>query len=217
MFIDEYAPEDMPTWPLGATPRFSTRLAQSDDGDEQASSRWAHPLYRFTMPEVARTQAVYEAVRDQWMVARGPRNTWPFRNPLDFASCAMVDPNERNPAISAQDQRIGTGDGATTEFQLFKNYARNASIYRRPIYLPIIGTVLIWGGGSIISPAAYTVSRPGGIVTFDTPPDAGVVLRAGYLFDHEVRFESDDVFEGIVKSWAASGYAALNLIEVRDC
>lgn len=216
-FIDQYAPDDMPSWPVGATPRWSSRLVETDDGTEQASSRWAHPLYRFTMPDVPRAQSTYEAVAAQWMVARGPLHTWPWRNPLDFASCAMADPNEQDPPIAATDQRFGVGDGATVDFQLAKIYARDAYLYQRRITLPVVDSVIIWAGGGIVDPSGYSVSRPGGVVTFDTAPGAGVVLRAGFLFDFEVRFENDHAFEGMVQSWAASGYAAINLVEARTC
>jgi hypothetical protein len=54
-------------------------------------------------------------------------------------------------------------------------------------------------------------------VTFDTPPLAGHPIKAGYLFDVPVRFESDDAFEGILRTYAIGGFADITLIEVRPC
>jgi uncharacterized protein (TIGR02217 family) len=215
-FVDEYAPDDMPTWPCASAPRWSTQVTQVDSGAEQANQRWSHPLYRFTMPEVVRTQEQFAAVRDQWLCMRGPAHTWPWRDPLDYASVELNDPSEFDPpTVAATDQTIGTGDGVTRDFQLTKTYRRGSQTYVRDIDLPVSGTVVCALNG--VATTAFNVSRPGGVVTFETAPTPGQVVTAGYLFDVEVRFENDDVFEGIVQSYAVSGYASLTLVEVRPC
>jgi uncharacterized protein (TIGR02217 family) len=61
------------------------------------------------------------------------------------------------------------------------------------------------------------VDRLTGIITFDAAPDNGDVIRAGYLYDVEVRFESDEAFDGIVRTFGLGGFADINLIEVRPC
>jgi hypothetical protein len=43
------------------------------------------------------------------------------------------------------------------------------------------------------------------------------VITAGFLFDVQVRFESDDAFEGILRTYAIGGFADITLIEVRPC
>lgn len=218
-FIDEYAPPEMPGFPCLSSPRWSTAITQVDSGAEQANQRWAHPLYRYTLPEAVRDHTVFEAVRDHWLAMRGPAYTWPFRDPLDFASAALTAPN-LVPTISSTDQVIGTGDGKATEFQLVKQYARGSQIYSRRIHLPIVSSVLVSLNGvpqPIGSPPAWIVSRPDGVITFAEAPAFGAVIRAGFLFDVEVRFESDDAFDGIVRSYQVSGFADLTLVEVRPC
>lgn len=218
-FVDEYAPPEMPGFPCLSSPRWSTAITQVDSGAEQANQRWAHPLYRFTLPEAVRDHAVFEAVRDQWLAMHGPAHTWPFRDPLDFASQALSAPNVA-PTVTMTDQVIGTGDGETTAFPLVKQYTRGSQTYSRLIHLPIVSTVLISINDvaqPIGSPPAWTVSRPGGVITFATAPGFGAVIRAGFLFDVEVRFESDDAFDGIVRSYHVSGFSDLTFVEVRPC
>lgn len=219
-FVDEYAPDDMPSWPCASNPRFNTQITQVDSGDEQANQRWEHPLYKFTMPEVIREQDTFEAVRDQWLAMRGPAHTWPWQDPLDFASVPLDAPTIE-PVISMLDQVIGTGDGITQTFQLTKTYQRGTQTYVRNVRLPVVSSVLVSISGvdpaTLSPPIAVSVSRPGGIVTFDIAPAPGQIVRAGYLFDVEVRFESDEAFEGIVQSYAVAGYASLTLVEVRGC
>jgi uncharacterized protein (TIGR02217 family) len=115
------------------------------------------------------------------------------------------------------DQALGTGDGIAEMFQLRKTYTRGAFSYTRDIHLPVLSSLLIASDGVLVSPTSYTVSRPGGIVTFNDPPSNGAVLTAGFLFDCEVRFESDDQLESIVRTYQVGGFADITLIEVRPC
>ena len=132
----------------------------------------------------------FQAVRDHWLVMRGPFHTFPFMDPLDFASVDLTAVGVA-PTVSDTDQIVGTGNGAHTQFQLTKTYTPQAS--------------------------GWTVSRTTGIVTFDSPPGNGVIVRAGYLFDVEVRFESDQSFDAIARSYKLAGYSDIQLVEMRPC
>ena len=225
-FKDVYAPPGMPTHPVYCGPRWKHRIVTVDSGDEQVNPVWEHALQKYSMPECIRDFASYCAVRNHWYAMKGPTHTWPFRDPLDYSSIDhMYHPDDPTPDISAYDQIIGYGDGATTEFQLIRNYASGDETHARPIYLPLAGFVIyaIDGGpeqNALAAPspgADCTVTRPGGILTFADPPDEGAVITAGYFFDVEVRFENDEAFEGIFQGPNAGGYASINLVEVRHC
>lgn len=219
-FVDEYMHACVPGYPCYCSPRWSTDLAMADNGSEQANQRWAHPLHKYTLPEAVRTMPVFNAIRDHWLVMRGPAHTWPFRDPLDFASVALEHPNEE-PVVTPWDQPLGTGDGITRTFQLVKDYVRGSQTYRRTIRLPVLADLRI-GRDSEFSPpgeylAGFSVDRYEGIVTFDVAPAGGTVLTWGGYFDVEVRFEADDSFDGIVKTFGIGGFADVTLLEVRGC
>ena len=216
-FRDVYAPPEMPGYPCISSPRTSTTIVSSSSGAEHANQNWEHPLWRYTLPEAVRDHAVFEAVKDHWLAMRGPAYTWPFRDPLDFASVALAKPNTV-PTLSMTDQVIRPGDGPAIPFQLQKTYVRGVYNYARKIELPVVSTVLVSVNGVDVSGSnPWTVSRPGGVVTFTTPPTPGQVVRAGFLFDVEVRFESDDTFDGIVRTYGVGGFADINLAGVRAC
>lgn len=214
-FVDQYAPLEMNSFGWISSPMFSTQITQSDSGGEQANRRWFHPLRKFISPDAIREHSVFEAVKAHWLVMGGPAHTWPIRDPTDFASADLAAMNEV-PTITDDDQVIGTGDGFTTQFQLAKTYVRGSQEYVRPIHLPVTSSVLI-SVNAVAAPAGWSVSRYGGVVTFAAPPTAGHVIRSGFLFDCEVRFESDDTFEGVVKSYQVAGFADIPLVEVRAC
>lgn len=214
-FIDVYLDDCVPGYPAFSSPRWSTRIAIVDSGAEQVNQRWEHPLHQFTLPEAVREHNVFEAIHDHWMVMRGPVHTFPFRDPLDFASVSLAAPNTA-PVVSGTDQVIGTGDGVAKAFQLTKTYTRGPETYVRNIFHPVISTVVVTVDNA--PPASsFSVDRLTGIVTFDTAPASGEVVRAGYLYDVEVRFESDEAFDGIVRTFGLGGFADITLMEVRPC
>jgi len=219
-FVDEYMNDCVPGYPVIASPRWSTDLVMADSGDEQANQRWAHPLHRYTLPEAVRTMAVFNSIRDHWLVMRGPAKIWPFRDPLDFASVALAAPNTP-PAVTPYDQPLGTGDGVTRTFQMQKEYTVGAQTYTRVITLPVLSSVRV-GRDSNSSPpqeylAGFSVNRVAGTVTFDIAPTIGTLLTWGGYFDVPVRFESDEAFDGIVRTFGIGGFADIVLFEMRNC
>lgn len=220
-FLDIYLPDEVPGYPCNAEPRFSTTVTIADSGAEQANRNWRDPLWRFTLPEVVRYWDTVEALKTHWLVTGGPAQTFPFRDPTDFASIDLYTVpiiDDASVDISMTDQLIGTGDGVSTSFPLAKIYQSGASTYSRPINLPIIDTVLVSVAGADVSGSnPWTVSRPGGVVNFTTAPAPGALIKAGFLFDVEVRFEADDSFAAIVKDFNAGGFASLSLLGVRSC
>lgn len=219
-FVDQYIPDEVPGFPCISSPRWSTDLQQVDSGAERANQRWVHPLHAYILPDAIREHVTFEAIHDHWLVMRGPLQTFPFRDPLDFASVALSSPNAV-PALSSTDQTIGTGDGIATTFQITKTYTRGSQTYTRNIYLPVVSTVLVAIDGldpETLSPdISWSVDRLTGVVTFSEAPVPGATISAGYLFDVEVRFDSDNAFDGIVKTYGVSGFADIELTEVRPC
>lgn len=216
-FKDEYLPDEIPGYPCISVPRTKTTIQVDAGGGERRNKQWAHPLHRFILPEAnARDWEHIEVLKKHWLIMGGPLHSWPFRDPLDFASCDLDAPT-LVPDISPIDQALGTGNGIKDRFQLVKRYQVGTLTYDRPIYLPIIDTVEIASDGVLVDPANYTVSRPGGEVVFGVPPLAGKVLTAGFLFDCEVRYESDDTLESLVRTFQVGGFSDITLSEVRRC
>lgn len=220
-FLDIYMPVGVKGFPAVSAPRFSTTLVESDSGDEDANENWQHPLHTFRLPKLISNMAVFNALRAHWYNTKGPARTFPFRDPLDFASVDLECANTE-PAISLIDQVIGEGDGLTKDFQLIKTYTAGAYSYSRTIQLPIVSSVLIGLDGDTPAaasggPYVVTVTREGGNVNINPAPGNGVAITAGFLFDVPVRFESDDTLEGVVQSMQVNGFSDLTLIERRLC
>lgn len=221
-FVDKYLSNRIEGWPVDVAPNFSTQLVAVDSGSEQANQRWQDPIRDINIPQGVRDFATFNALQKHWLVMSGPAKTWPWRDPTDFASRDLTTINVA-PSVAGTDQALGTGDGVTTQFQLTKAYVLGspATPYSRDIHFPVLSSVIVFVDGVLASlhspPYTYSVSRPGGIVTFTTPPANGAVLTAGFLFDIQVRFDSDDTFRAIMQTYSVSGFSDVPLREVRYC
>jgi len=214
-FLDEYLPDSCRGFPYRSTPRTSTTIVTVSSGVEQRNRNWVHPLFKFTGPEIIRCWETIEDLKDHWMVMGGPELSFPFQDPMDFASIRLVKPGLA-PTVFETDQVIGIGDGANTDFQLIKTYTRGSGSYSRNITLPVLSTVLVAIDG-VLQTSGYTVSRTTGLVVFTSPPAMDEIVTAGFLFDVPVRFEDDNSFDVILSSYQTGGAADLTFLEVRPC
>jgi uncharacterized protein (TIGR02217 family) len=216
-FIDEYLPSKVQGVGFVSAPRFKTTIQVNASGRERRNQEWEHPLHYYISPEaMGRNWDVIQELKKHWLIMAGPTHSFPIYDPQDFASCDLVRPNVM-PTVSMTDQAIGTGDGFTDRFQLVKTYTVGGETYDRVIHLPVLASVVVAIDGVLVPDTDYTVSRPGGEITFNVPPPDGDEITAGFRFDVEVRFESDDQFEGIMRATRTGGFADLTLIEVRPC
>lgn len=84
----------------------------------------------------------------------------------------------------------GTGNGVLSQFQLIKRYRPNGDSLDRIITKPVAGTVQVYLNGSLQA-TGWTVNNSTGMVTFDSAPAGGAVLRASFEFDVRVKFTGD--------------------------
>lgn len=209
--------------PFVATPRTKTSITQSFGGGETRGRQWMHPLYRLTAPEAVACQEDIEDIIAHWLVMGGPLLTFPIRDPMDFAS-RRLQKASLTPDLAITDQVLGVADGVTTVYQLTKTYIRGSRSYIRPIYLPLADSVIV--GLNALEPentglpgGPYTVAieREGGTITITPAPEAGIVITAGFLFDLNCRFETDESLDVVLKAFQLSGAADLSFVEVRPC
>lgn len=213
-FEDVYIPETLMRAMYRSTPRTSTTIVTVASGHEHRNRNYVHPLWKFTAPEGVTCHEQIEDLKDHWLAMSGPHIAFPFRDLWDFASCRLEAPG-KVPALNITDQVLGVGDGATTVFPLIKTYTRGSRTYARLIELPVVETVIV--GANAVEVTNWNVTREGGDVTFDTAPDDGVIVTAGYLFDVPSRFESDEAFDMVIKSYQVDEFAELTFLEVRVC
>ena len=207
-FHDVRFPTSLSFGALGG-PERRTEIVTLANGFEERNTPWAHARRRYdagmglrSLDDVAALIAFFEARQGQLIGFR-------WKDWSDFQSCApSCDVNEG-------DQFIATGDGQTTDFQLTKTYRSGEATYVRPITKPVPGSVRVAiSGVPMDRDAGYSVDDDTGWLRFDSAPDIGAQIRAGYEFDVPVRFDTDAIMTS-VSSFQAGEVPNVPVIEVR--
>lgn len=169
---------------LGARggPERKTDIVTLAGGGESRNGRWAHSRRRYNAGYGVKSRADMQAVLAFFEERRGRLHGFLWRDGLDHSSGAAVPlPN---------DQSIGTGDGARTEFQLVKRYGAAFDPYLRVIAKPVAGSVRIAVDGvELVS--GWSVDVTTGMIGFSVAPSLGASVSAGFFFDVPVRFDTD--------------------------
>ena len=176
-------PDDISRGARGG-PERRTQIVELASGEEERNASWSNSRRRYDVAYGIRRAEDLAAVVAFFEARNGRLHGFRFKDWADYKSGLP------SRAISPTDQEIGTGDGATTAFQLVKRYASGAQSWARVIAKPVAGSVRIALGG-VEQMSGWTVDTTSGVITFDTAPAAGVPVTAGFAFDVAVRFDTD--------------------------
>lgn len=193
----------------GATggPERRTEIVVTASGHEERNSRWADSRRRYNAGFGVKSLNDLHEVLRFFEERRGRLHGFRWKDHADFKSCAPLS------QVSALDQRIGTGDGVKTDFQLVKTYGTGLRDYARAISHPVPGSVIVAIGGAATAEFALGA---GGMVSF--PPGAvpppGEAVTAGFEFDVPVRFDTDQLRISLT-GFAAGDIPDIPIVEIR--
>ncbi|SIS75264.1 DUF2460 domain-containing protein [Phaeovulum vinaykumarii] len=176
-------PDDISRGARGG-PERRTQIVELASGDEERNTSWANSRRRYDVAYGIRRADDLAAVVAFYEARNGRLHGFRFKDWGDHKSCLP----SQTPGPS--DQTIGTGDGATTAFQLVRHYASGSQTWLRTITKPVAGTVRVALDGAE-QLGGWSVDTTTGLVTFDSAPAEGAVLTAGFAFDVPVRFDTD--------------------------
>lgn len=200
-------------------PMRKTEIAMLGSGFEERNAIWAGSRRKYnagyglrhigekelddvSLHNIERVLAFFEA-------RNGRLHSFKFKDWSDYKSCSPL----KTP--SATDQLIGTGDGATTTFQLKKTYGDDSGSWERTILLPKADTTKIAFDGVEQPASRFSVDLLTGLVTINSPPPVyPAVVTAGFEFYVPVRFDTDHLAINLA-AWEAGEIPDVPLIEVR--
>jgi len=190
-------------------PERRTEIVTLANGFEERNSPWAHSRRRYDAGVSMRSLDDVETLIAFFEARNGQLYGFRWKDWSDFKSCAA------SKEIAFEDQVIGIGDGIATDYQLTKTYTSGAQSYVRPIVKPVLGTIHVGiQRDKLTETIHYTLNYETGIVTFETPPDEGVQVYAGFEFDVPVRFDADRI-QTSVASFQAGDVPNVPIVEVR--
>lgn len=189
-------------------PRRRTDIVTLRSGYEERNSIWADSRREYDAGLGIRDVDDLYAVLEFFEARAGRLYGFRWK---DWADYKTESPSS---SILSITQVIGTGDGTETQFQLSKSYVSGGVTYERIIKKPVMGTVRIVHGSQVMLPNDPAINYETGVVTFNTAPAAGVVIRAGFEFDVPVRFK-DDYIDITIDLFSAGQVPQVNVIEVK--
>lgn len=160
------------TFPAKRSPIWSTLKHRNVSGKVSALQQWTSPLYKYDLPfSVLRS----DSINLEWQTLLG------FYNSVGGGAqmFRFTDPDDG----SVTAQSFGTGDAATTTFQL----VRSLGGFVEPVFDP--DTLAIYLNGVLT--AAYTESN--GLITFTPAPGVGVAITWTGTFNWFARFDDDSI------------------------
>lgn len=190
-------------------PERRTEIVTLANGFEERNTPWSQSRRRYdagvgmrSLDDIERLIGFFEARQGQLFGFR-------WKDWSDFKSCA---PSQ---SISFDDQSIGTGDGATTNFRLQKSYRSGEQVYQRPIAKPVSGSVKAGiDGVELAEGVHYDVDTESGLIVFLDPPETGATVSAGFEFDVPVRFDTASI-QTSVASFQAGDIPSVPVVEIR--
>lgn len=190
-------------------PERRTEIVTLANGFEERNTPWAHSRRRYDAGLGLRSLDDVEALLAFFEARRGQLFGFRWKDWADFRSCGATQ------AVQPLDQVIGVGDGVQVAYPLIKTYRSGSETYVRPITKPVPGTVQVAvAGDPKVESVEFVVDTVTGHVTFDSPPDIGVQVTAGFEFDVPVRFDTDRI-QTSVASFRAGDVPSVPVVELR--
>lgn len=180
----------------GATggPSFSTSIVTLASGAEQRNVLWANSRGKWNVSTGIRTREQMLEVIAFFHVVKG--RAYSFR---------LKDWNDYN----AIDQSMV--ELSATVWQLVKRYNIGGFEHVRTITKPVVGTVVVKVGASVVTPAS--IDHQTGRVTFSSTP--GSAPTANFDFDVPVRFDTDHL-PVQANAWDQQIVSQIDLTEVPE-
>ena len=160
-------------------PQWNTSIVRVDSGYEQRNEPWAQDLGAWDVGSFVTTHAEMATVLAFYNAVRGRLVAFRFTDPKDH---------------DALNQRLGTGNGVQTTYQLTKTYGADPSAYTKIIRKPVAGTSRVTVADVLqVEGTAYTLDTTTGVVTFlpGHIPTTGQQVRWSGEFDKPARFDVD--------------------------
>ena len=198
---------------LGASggPERRTDIVVLGSGHEERNQRWADSRRRYEAGYGVKSLDDLQAVIAFFEERRGRLHGFRWKDHADYKSCAFAS------APTEEDQPIGTGDGATAEFQLVKHYGASFAPWSREITKPVLSTVKVAVDGALLTEGAdYFLDYATGLVTFDAGsiPAADAAITAGFEFDVPARFDTDRL-EINLQGFGHGSIPSVPIVEIR--
>ncbi len=196
-FVEVRFPEEIAYGSAGG-PEYATDVVMTESGHEQRNINWLEARARYNVAHGVKTQAQLDALIAFFRARKGRAIGFRFKDWGDYQGI---------------NQFIGTGTGATTQFQLVKRYTSGGVEEVRTIRKPVQSTLKLYFN-SVLQLSGVSIDNNTGVVTLTPAPANGVTITADFEFDVPVRFDTDRLSASL-DAYGVHSWHDIPLVELR--
>lgn len=202
-------------------PSTLTSIIEVDSGGEERIARYNTARWRGDAQQGVKSLTHFQTVLVFYRARNGPANGFRYKDWLDYATTPTGSTWKPGDAsVTSTDVQLGVGDDSETQFQLKKEYTSGPTTVVRNLTKIVSGTVKVsLDDVEKTEGVDYSVNYNTGVITFNTAPSAGEVVKAGCEFDVPVRFGEEIDFEGVqvtVEGFDSGDVPSIPLVEIFD-
>lgn len=175
-FHDVLFPVDI-SYGMTGGPTYKTDVTELVSGYEQRNNVWTNGRCQYNVSHGLKNSTQVTTLLNFFRARKGKAYSFRFKDWSDYKVTAGA---------------IGTGDAATTVFQLVKLYTSGTTTETRTITKPVSGTLKIYLAG-VEQPSGWSCDYTTGLVTFTSAPGSSVAITATFDFEVPVRFDTDEM------------------------
>ena len=187
------------TYPLKKMPSFNTTVQTPTSArGELRIANQTFPIWKFNYDisylkgdAQHGSDSAWQTLLGFFMAVQGAADDWLFNDPYD------------NTVPTSAPQVIGTGDGVTTDFLMYRSFGSLGGV---DIIQNFQSAPVIYVNGGAVSSSTYSLDEYGNL-TFNTAPTSGYVIAWSGQFYFRCRFLDDewgDLEETFYQCWALS-------------
>lgn len=167
-------------------PLFKTTVMELGSGYEKANLDWRYAKVKYEISRPPAKKSDFDLLRNFYWVMQGRGYAFRFKDHADFRV-----------GSASTTQSIGTTDGVTAAFQVYKRYSSGGYTYDRPLQCIVASSYRVYHDGALKTEGAgssqYQIDKRLGIVTLGSTLAAttGKDVAIACEFDVPVRFDTD--------------------------
>lgn len=187
-------------------PKFKTTILQLSSGFEQRNIDWANSRAEYDVAYGLKTQTEIEEIRAFFMARYGRAHGFRYKDWFDYTLTR---------------QAIGTTDGTTANWQIYKRYGSGSEYHDRDIKKPVLSTINVWVGGTQkvtagVGSTGVAVDATTGIITLSGTwlTTASRLIEVECEFHVPCRFDTDHIAPTLVDHNLYQ-WSQIPLVEIR--
>ncbi len=194
-YLDILFPTNIGSQSIGG-PQFATNIQTAKNGNEIRSNYCKYPRIKYDISYGIKTKDDMDHIISFFRICQGRLHAFRFKDLSDY---------------KIENQILGTSDGETKSFTIFKEYKIGEYIMKRDIMKIVLDKTTIYIDDEVQEKSSYFISE--GEITFAFAPKKDSTIRITSEFEIIMRFDNDNIVTNL-NQYGVYNIQNISLIEV---